>query len=183
MAMTARDIEGYLAELGQELQNAGITQPVRLLMVGGAYMLTQVGNRPSTKDIDVLLEDIPDPSASPLYLPFQQAVRAVAVRHGLAANWLNDVIGDALRNYGPTPTGTLWRVYGPLEVSIPERAYILALKLLAHRAQDEADIRILCQNLGIGTRDEARRILDTYVTDDAIKQLSDVDTALDQLFP
>ena len=40
MALTAQDIEDYLAELGQELQNAGITQPVRLLMVGGAYMLT-----------------------------------------------------------------------------------------------------------------------------------------------
>lgn len=183
MAMTAQDIESYLAELGQELQGAGITQPVRILMVGGAYMLTQLGNRATTKDIDVLLEDIPDPSASPLYLPFQQAVRAVAARHGLATNWINDVIGDALRNYGPTPTGTPWRVYGPLEVLVPERAYILALKLLAHRTQDEADIRTLCQELGIGTRDEARRILDTYVTDDTIKQLSDVDTALDTLFP
>lgn len=183
MAMTAQDIEGYLAELGQELQSAGITQPVRLLMVGGAYMLTQFGNRPSTKDIDVLLEDIPDPSASPVYLPLQNAVRAVAARHGLPTNWINDVIGDALRNYGPTPTGTLWRVYAPLEVLVPERAYILALKLLAHRVQDEADIRVLCQKLGISTRDEARRILDTYITDDDIKQLSDVDTALSQLFP
>jgi hypothetical protein len=183
MAMTAQDIESYLAELGQELQAAGVTQPIRILMVGGAYMLTQLGNRATTKDIDVLLEDIPDPSVSSLYLPFQQAVRAVAARHGLAANWINDVIGDALRNYGPTPTGTPWRVYGPLEVLVPERAYILALKLLAHRTQDEADIRILCQELGIGKRDEARRILDTYITDDTMKQLSDVNAALDTLFP
>lgn len=183
MAMTTQDIESYLAELGQELQNAGITQPVRLLIVGGAFMLTQVGNRPSTKDIDVLLENISDPGTSPLYLPLQNAVRAVAVRHGLPTNWINDVIGDALRNYGPMPTGTPWRVYGPLEVLVPERAYILALKLLAHRAQDEADIHVLCQELGVSTRDEARRILDTYITDDGIKQLSDVDTALSQLFP
>lgn len=105
MALNARDIEAYLAELGQELQHAGVAQPVRLLMVGGAYMLTQIGNRPSTKDVDVLLEDIPDPSASPLYLPLQSAVRAVAARHGLPLNWVNDVIGGALRNYGPPPDG------------------------------------------------------------------------------
>lgn len=183
MAMNAQDIEGYLAELGQELQNAGVAQPVRLLMVGGAYMLTQIGNRPSTKDIDVLLEDIPDPHASPLYHSLQRAVRTVAARHGLPMNWINDVISDALRNYGPTPTGTIWRVYGPLEVLVPERAYILALKLLAHRAQDEADIRVLCHELGVSTRDEARRILDTYITDDQIKQFSQVDAALAQFFP
>ena len=86
-------------------------------------------------------------------------------------------------NYGPTPTGTIWRVYGPLEVLVPERAYILALKLLAHRAQDEADIRVLCHELGVSTRDEARRILDTYITDDQIKQFSQVDAALAQVFP
>lgn len=183
MPMTAKDIESYLAELGQELQSNGVIQPVRLLMVGGTYMLTQLGNRPSTRDIDVLLENIPDPGASPLYLPLQNAVRAVAARHGLPTNWINDVIGDALRNYGPPPTGTIWRVYGPLVVLVPERAYILALKLLAHRPQDEADIRVLCNELGVSTRDEARRILDTFITDDQIKQVSQVDAALALLFP
>lgn len=34
MPMTAKDIESYLAELGQELQSNGVIQPVRLLMVG-----------------------------------------------------------------------------------------------------------------------------------------------------
>lgn len=54
-------------------------------------------------------------------------------------------------------------MYGPLEVLVPERAYalILALKLLAHRAQDAANSRVLCHELGISMRDEARRILDT----------------------
>ena len=93
------------------------------------------------------------------------------------------MIGDALRNYRPTPTGTIWRVYGPLVVLVPERDYILALKLLAHRPQDEADIRVLCNELGVSTRDEARRILDTFITDDQIKQVSQVDAALALLFP
>ncbi len=64
--MQEADIESYLADLGQGLQNHGLLQPVRILMVGGAFMLTQLHNRPSTQDIDVLLKDITDPAGSPL---------------------------------------------------------------------------------------------------------------------
>lgn len=128
--MNARDVETYLADVGQELGRAGLPpHGLRILMIGGAYMLTQVGNRPATEDIDILLTDLPDPSASPLYRPFQSAVRAVALRYALPANWLNDVIGDALRNYGPVPQGTLWRSYGPLDVYIPNADYVLALEI------------------------------------------------------
>jgi len=37
--MEARDIERYLAELGAELKQRGIKQPIRILIIGGAYML------------------------------------------------------------------------------------------------------------------------------------------------
>lgn len=181
--MNAQDIEAYLADLGLALGNLGVQRPFRVLMVGGAYMLTQIGNRPTTKDIDVLLEDIPDHSASPLYLPFQAATRAVAVQHTLPTNWINDVIGDALRAYGPTPTRTLWRVYGPLEVYVPNADYMLALKILAGRAQDLLDAEAICQQLGVSTRAQAQRMVDTYITASLIQQMSGVDTTLDALFP
>ena len=35
--MQAMDIEKYLAHLGQELTNLGMQEPVRVLMIGGAY--------------------------------------------------------------------------------------------------------------------------------------------------
>ncbi len=181
--MNAQDIETYLADLGLALGNLGVQRPFRLLMVGGAYMLTQVGNRSATKDIDVLLEDIPDPSASPLYLPFQAATRVVAAQHTLPANWINDVIGDALRAYGPTPAGTLWRVYGPLEISIPTADYILALKILAGRAQDLLDAEAICQQLGVSTRAQAQGIVDAYITDSLVQQMSGVGATLGALFP
>jgi hypothetical protein len=38
--MDAPEIEARLADLGQELQAAGVGQPIRILVVGGAYMLT-----------------------------------------------------------------------------------------------------------------------------------------------
>lgn len=181
--MNAQDIETYLADVGSELGRAGLpSHTLRILMIGGAYMLTQVGNRPATKDVDIVFTDVPDPTTSPLYRPFQAAVRAVALRHALPVNWLNDVIGDALRNYGPVPQGTPWRSYGPLEVYIPNAEYVLALKLLAGRPQDMADARALCQRLGVTTQAEARRILDTYITDTQIKQLNNVDVTLLQLF-
>lgn len=52
--MQAQDIEMYLADLGQELQDLGVEDPVRILMIGGAFMLTQLDNRSTTDDVDVL---------------------------------------------------------------------------------------------------------------------------------
>jgi hypothetical protein len=98
--MDAPEIEARLADLGQELQAAGVGHPIRILVVGGAHMLTQLHNRCSTRDVDVVLKDIDDPSTSPLYPAIQAAVRAVAQQHSLPATWLNDVISDALRAQG-----------------------------------------------------------------------------------
>lgn len=65
--MEKQDIERYLAELEQELSNLGIQQPVRILIIGGTFMLEQVGNRSITEDIDVFFKDIQDRRNSPLY--------------------------------------------------------------------------------------------------------------------
>jgi hypothetical protein len=181
--MNAHEIEAYLTELGQVLAQQGVYQPVRLLMVGGAYMVTQTGNRPATKDVDVLLVDMPDPTASPLYGPVQAAVRAVAAKHGLPANWLNDVIGDALRNYGPIPPGILWRAFGPLEVYIPPADYIFALKVLAGRPGDLTDAQALARQLGLLTRAQARRIVEAYITDTQLLSTLGVVQTLANLFP
>jgi hypothetical protein len=74
--MQAHDIETYLADLGQELHQMGLQQPMRLLLIGGAFMLTQLHSRRTTNDVD-------DPTTSPLYQMFKAAVRAVASRNRL----------------------------------------------------------------------------------------------------
>lgn len=122
--MQAQEIESYSAELGQELQNLGVQYPIRILLVGGAFMLTQIHNRSSTNDIDVLLIDGEDSTTSPRYRTFRSAVRAVARKYKLPSNWLNDIMGDFLRDTGTAPEGTLWRTYTMLEVYIPPSAYI-----------------------------------------------------------
>ena len=109
--MQAKDIERSLAALGHELQNLGVQKPIRLLLVGGAFMLTQIGNRASTNDVDVLLKDVEDSTTSPFSQTLHAAVRAVARQQRLPTTWLNNLIGDFLRDTGTAvlhPIGGNW---------------------------------------------------------------------------
>lgn len=181
--MQAQDIETYLADLGQVLQDLGLYSPARILIVGGAFMLTQVHNRPTTKDVDILLKDVDDSTASPLYQIFRVAVRTVASRNRIPVTWMNDVIGDFLRDSSVVPEGVLWRRYSMLEVYIPEPEYIFALKLLAGRPKDRADIVALRKQLQIQTRYQAQQLIDRYIPNKQLQQLSDLDDTLDDVFP
>jgi hypothetical protein len=62
------------------------------------------------------LKDVDDPTNSPLYQSFKSAARTVARYHRIPLTWINDVIGDFLRDATNVPQGTLWRSYGPLEI-------------------------------------------------------------------
>ncbi len=146
-------------------------------------MLTQLHNRTVTDDVDVLLQDIADPTASPLYPIFTTAVRAVVARQHLPINWLNDVVGDALRNNGPIPPGTLWRTYDMLEVYIPPDDYMLALKLFAGRDKDHDDILVLFQRLGVTTRAQAQAVVDRHIPNPQLQQLNHLGDTLADLFP
>ena len=181
--MQAQDIEAHLADLGLELQNLGVECPVRILMIGGAFMLTQLRNRSTTDDVDVLLKDVDDPTVSPLYQTFETAVQAVASRNQISISWINDRIRDFIRNIGEVPEGALWRTYDMLEVYIPPRDYVLALKLLANRKKDQKDILALCQQLNVQAREQAQQIVDRYVPDREVQQLSNLNKTLSILFP
>ena len=146
-------------------------------------MLTQVRNRPTTNDVDVLLKDIDDTTTSPLYRTFKAAVRTVASRNQIPSTWINDVIGDFLRDTGTVPQGTLWRRYVMLEVYVPPGEYILALKLLAGRQKDRDDIYALCQQLKIRTRKQAQQLVDQYIPNKQVQQINDLDDTLNFFFP
>jgi hypothetical protein len=180
--MQAQDIEVHLADLGQELYNMGVSTPIRILLVGGAFMLTQMHSMRMTNDVDVLLKDIDDPTTSPLYRVFKTAVRAVASRRQIPSTWMNDLIGDFLRDLGTVPNGVLWRTYAVLEVYVPEAEYILALKLLAGRQKDREDILLLCQQIHIQTRNQAQQLVDRYIPKKT-QQVNNLDDTLSDLFP
>ncbi len=71
--MEAEDIERYLAELGTELKNRGLKKPVRILLIGGAYMLLFANAPRSTKDIDIFWLD--EDGLQRAYAPLRESVR------------------------------------------------------------------------------------------------------------
>ena len=51
--MKSQEIEQYLTELGAALKRQGIKKPVRILMIGGAYMMLLANAPRTTDDIDI----------------------------------------------------------------------------------------------------------------------------------
>jgi hypothetical protein len=51
--MDSQEIETYLADLGAELKSRVVMKPIRLMLIGGAYMLVLEGSSRTTEDIDI----------------------------------------------------------------------------------------------------------------------------------
>ena len=180
--MEATQIEAHLSELGNELERQGIERPIRLLVIGGAFMLLEVRNRKSTRDIDILFIDVENPSAASFYPAFRAAVRAVAARKRLRESWLNDLVAEVLSDISLVPEGMLWRQFGKLEVYLPPKDYILALKLLAGRRKDTGDILALCRELQIQTQEQAQALVDQYIPDPQVQHLNHLERTLKRAF-
>ncbi|MDA8357589.1 MAG: DUF6011 domain-containing protein [Actinomycetota bacterium] len=122
-----------------------------LFVVGGAAMVLVYDQdlRARTRDVDAVFADVAD---------VYDAAHTVARRMGLPADWLN----DAVRSYmlGDDPEATpVWE--GPsLQVAVGSPRYILAMKLLAARPeQDRDDIDLLFGLLGYTAADQGISLL------------------------
>jgi hypothetical protein len=181
--MDKNQIVQVLKNLGDELDDLGQKKTIKLLIIGGAYMLTQIGNRDATTDIDGKVLEIKDPMNSQDYLVFKNATHFVANDNKLEYAWFSDNISDFLDIVGPLPQLTRWKKFGKLEVYIPPAEYILALKFIAGRRKDRDDIFALCKKLHIRTRRQAHDIMDAYVTNEDIKQEKNVTQTINGYFP
>ena len=86
--MQAQEIEHYLAEPGAALQDQGIVKPVRLLLIGGAYMMLLAKAPRTTDDVDIFwIEEGEDFQKARLAL--RDAVQTIASRYALPLNWFN----------------------------------------------------------------------------------------------
>ncbi len=181
--MQKEDIEYNLSLLGKQLEELGLRRTIRLLMIGGGFMLTQIGNRLTTDDVDVQVQNIADPLNSDDYLIFKNAVRFVAYDLGIAEDWLSDNIGDFLTMAGvrSVPKGKLWRRFQKLEIYVPPTDFILAHKLVAGRSKDFDDIGALLETLRIRSRKQAQRVLDRYI-DQGIQESHNVQSTLERFF-
>lgn len=158
--MNKRQIVQNLKLLGEELEALQITQPVRLLMIGGAYMITQFGNRTLTEDVDVFAHMNKQTEE---YRRFRSAIYFIAHDVQVSQKWVSDNIGDFMELLGPIPRGKLWLKHGMIEIYIPKSQYILVLKFLASRDKDIDDIQALCKRLRIRRRAQVDTRIRQYV--------------------
>src|SRR5260370_11977075 len=153
--MEAVDIERYLAELGTELKNRGIKKPVRILLIGGAYMLLLANAPRSTKDIDIFWLD--EDGLQRAYTPLRESVQMIKQKHNLDADWFNYLAQMLVYDEVIVPYGKLWKRFSPLHVYAPPPEYILALKIAAGRDKHLTDCAILLSRTRTRTREQAQR--------------------------
>lgn len=179
--MEAGDIERYLAELGAELKKRGLKKPVRILLIGGAYMLLLANAPRSTKDRDIFWLD--EDGLQRAYALLRQSVQVITQKHDLDADWLNYLAQMLLYDEVIVPDGKLWKRFGPLHVYAPPAEYILALKIAAGRQKDLEDCAILLPKTKIRTRQQAQQVLDRYILPSGQQENAEsIVNVLDQLF-
>ena len=124
------DICALLDDLSQELAARGAK--AELFLVGGAALAVAYDTMRATRDLDAVF--IPSDVV-------RQAAAAVAEREGLAEDWLNDAVKGFLP--GPDPDAQRFYSSDSLIVDVASPRYLLAMKLLAARAEIDADDIIL----------------------------------------
>lgn len=140
--MDRDEILGHLREVGDRLLRRGVQGD--LYVVGGAAIALAYDTRRTTRDIDAVFE--------PKALIYEVAA-AIAEERGLPAAWLNDSVKGLLT--GPDPYGTQIIELPGLRVESASPHLLLALKVLAHRRDADADnVRLLARLLGMVTPDE-----------------------------
>jgi hypothetical protein len=183
MGMNAQDVEKYLAELGHELTSMELVEPVRVLLVGGAFISTQVSKRRTTRDIDVIVLNEQGPETGSMAVALWKATHSIANKSKLPEDWFNTIIRDYIQALGPAPIETIWQQFGLLEVYLPPQEYILLLKLTAHRDKDMADIKFLCKKLKILNRKQLQTHINSYVSDFQVQLLLGIPDVLEMLYP
>lgn len=155
--MDRTQIEQYLGFLGQKLADMQIK--TSMILLGGALMITQLGNRQATQDIDVVIAT----NDRSTYQAVQQAIILVAQEKKLPPAWLNDDVTIVVDQIGKPRAPKHWKTFGNLAVYVPEMEYMLALKLFSGRPQDDRDIRAIARRLSLQTRAQAWAVVNAYI--------------------
>ena len=144
------EILALLYELAEEL--AAQSASAALFVVGGAAMSLAFDARRSTADIDAAFQPSDD---------VRQAAATIALRHELAADWLNDGAKGFMP--GADPGATLLFERPSLRVELASAEYLLAMKIRAARVElDVDDIRTLYKILGFTTVDEGLTVAERF---------------------
>jgi hypothetical protein len=106
------------------LEKRPIRKPVRIVVVGGVYMLFFLRNRAATKNVDIIPLDFPDTTNPNRETKvFRAAVNAIAKTYRLRRDWMNDVVA-AFTPSLPAESLMLWRGTPPTCRSMSRRPIV-----------------------------------------------------------
>lgn len=149
-SLSRRRILSAFGGLAEELERRGVRG--ELFVVGGAAMALAYSARRSTRDVDAIFE----PKAA-----IYEAARIVAEQQGLPEDWLN----DAVKAFAPGKDPNSLKIFSTasLEVAAASPGYLLAMKLLASRVdQDVGDIRTLYGLCGFKTAKDGLDLIERF---------------------
>jgi hypothetical protein len=161
--MDKQELIEILKELDQHLLSS-----FDVILIGGAAMILYFGSSRATRDVDVLVlrGDVAE---------LRQAVKAVADKHDLLEDWLN----DAAKGFADILPPDFYNRLVPLEMSFRHiRLYALgrpeqaALKIVALREQDLEDLEILLPQMSDADKESLIKIMNhisTFRPDWALK--------------
>ncbi len=179
--MDSLEIEKYLAEIGAELKRRSVKRPIRMMLIGGAYMLLLENSPRATNDIDIFW--LEEEAFRQTRIILSESVLAITRKHTLHPNWFNYLTQILMQNDIIIPGCKLWKRFGPLHIYIPPKKYILALKIMAGRDKDLEDCGILLPQTKIKTRKQAKQLLDHYILPEAQeKNAEQIEYSLSELF-
>lgn len=151
--MDRDEILDALTALGRRLDDRGLVGDV--YVVGGAAIALAFAARRSTRDVDAVFEP---------KLAMYEAAAEVAAELGLPVGWLNDAVKGFLVGDDPLAAPIL-DVPG-LRCMVASPQMLLALKVAAHRVgEDEDDVRLLADNLGLTTAHQVLEVAETRMGD------------------
>ncbi len=154
--MTAEEIKKYLSELNDELALQNVKGEICLY--GGAVMCLVFKARPATKDVDAIFEPVKI---------IRGIISRIAERHGLRQDWLN----FAVKMFVVEHQKKILFDFPSLKVYVPTADYLLAMKVLAARAdtEDVSDIKFLANELKISKISQIMEIVRKYYPHKIIK--------------
>lgn len=154
--MTSEEIEKYLSEVNDELAAKEIIGEICIYR--GAAMCLAFKARPATKDVDAIFEPV---------RIMRGAIYKIAEKYGLNQDWLN----FAVKIFVVEHEKEILFDYPNLKVFVPVADYLLAMKVLAMRAEsfDPTDVRFLIEHLNLKTSDEVLKIVAAYYPKKEVK--------------
>ena len=131
---------------------------LEITVYGGSIMTLLYDNRPATKDIDCIFNNNNEKL-------FKNILNQTQFVFNLSNDWLNEDIKEPLTALIKEDKET-YKNYSNLKILKPKKEQLLAMKVLASRAEPEKDFidaALLCKDLNITTKKDLIDTISDYI--------------------